>query len=143
MAIKQKPSAQHISFELVDDMGVQTLIDAVRNGMRFPDFIELAVNSPFSLSEWADYLHISKRTLQRYKREQRTFDAMQTERILLVILLYKKGIEVFGSKDKFNQWMESEIPALSMERPKSLLDNSFGIRLLDEELFRIEHGVLA
>ncbi|NEN24917.1 DUF2384 domain-containing protein, partial [Cryomorpha ignava] len=41
------------------------------------------------------------------------------------------------------QWLDSNIVALGGIKPKTLLDSSFGISILNQELIRIEHGVLA
>jgi uncharacterized protein (DUF2384 family) len=45
-------------------------------------------------------LHLNERSLQRYKQQKQTFDPLQSEKIIQVIFLFKKGIEVFGSKEK-------------------------------------------
>jgi uncharacterized protein (DUF2384 family) len=65
------------------------------------------------------------------------------ENIIQISELYNLGIEVFGDKDKFNIWLETQNLALGGIRPKELLDNSFGIGLLKDELLRIEQGILA
>lgn len=127
----------------IDDMGVLTLISMVRKGIKFNTFDEFAVQSPFSMNEWSVFLHLSERTMQRYKTEQKTFDPLQSEKIVEIYLLYKKGIEVFGDRKKFNTWLETENLALGRITPKTLLDSNFGINLLKDELTRIEHGVLA
>ena len=58
-------------------------------------------------------------------------------------MLNKYGIEVFDDQDKFNVWLLTKNVALGGIKPKDLLDSSFGIQLLKDELTRIEHGVLA
>jgi putative toxin-antitoxin system antitoxin component (TIGR02293 family) len=58
-------------------------------------------------------------------------------------LLYKKGVEVMGSHAKFQQWLQTENLALGKIRPEDLLGNSSGLSRLEDELNRIEHGVLA
>lgn len=126
-----------------DDRDTLTLVDIVREGIKFTLFMGFANKSPFSLTEWSGFLHLSERTMQRYKREKRTFDALQSEKILEIALLYKKGISVFGSKEQFDNWLETENLALGKVKPKSLFDNTFGINLLQDELLRIEHGILA
>lgn len=136
-------SEPQVSYSSVDDKNVFSLIEMVRKGIEFPIFFSFANKSPFSLSEWSDFLHLSERTMQRYKKEKRTFDPLQSERILEIAMLYKKGIEVFGSADKFNSWLEAENLALGKVKPKLFFDNSFGINLLKDELTRIEYGVLA
>jgi uncharacterized protein (DUF2384 family) len=50
---------------------------------------------------------------------------------------------VFGDKERFNVWLNATNIALGNVKPKDLLDNTFGISLLKDELGRIEHGILA
>ncbi len=132
-----------ISYDSVDDRDIMFLIDAVRKGIKYAFFINIAKRSPFSIYEWSNFLHLSERTMQRYKKEKRTFDSLQSEKILQIALLYRMGIDVFGNKEKFNSWLETESLALGKIKPKELLDNTFGINMLEDELTRIEHGVLA
>jgi putative toxin-antitoxin system antitoxin component (TIGR02293 family) len=86
---------------------------------------------------------LSERTIQRYKVENRTFDPLQSEKIIEIALFYNKGVEVFGTSVQFNSWLETNNLALGNIKPKMLLDNTFGISMLKDELIRIEHGVLA
>ena len=81
--------------------------------------------------------------MQRYKKERKSFDSNSSEKIIEIALLYKYGIEVFGNKEKFNTWLETKNVALGGIVPKELLDNTFGINLLKDELTRIEYGILA
>lgn len=132
-----------LSYKLIDDKDVFMLISTVREGVKYGMFQNIADKSPFSTSEWSNYLHLSERTFQRYKKEKRTFDPLHSEKILEITLVYNKGIEVFGDKDNFDAWLEAKNVALGSIRPKELLDSTFGIGLLRDELTRIEHGVLA
>jgi putative toxin-antitoxin system antitoxin component (TIGR02293 family) len=136
-------SDKRISYSAIDDKDVIHFIKAVRNGFTFAIFYSFAKNTPFSLSEWSAFLNMSERTMQRHKREKRSFDPIYSEKILQITLLYNLGIEVFGNKEKFSAWLETQNLALGNIKPKELLDNSFGIGLLKDELTRIEHGVLA
>ena len=63
--------------------------------------------------------------------------------IMQIEILHSKGEEVFGSRENFSTWLETENLALGNIIPRDLLKNSFGINLLMDELVRIEHGVLA
>jgi len=132
-----------ISYDSVDDKDVLLIINRIRQGIEYSLFISIANKSPLSMQEWSNFLHISERTLQRYKKEKRTFDTLQSERILQIVLLIELGIDVFGTEEKFNNWLETENLALGKINPKELLDNAFGISLLKDELNRIGHGVLA
>ncbi|WP_114783196.1 type II RES/Xre toxin-antitoxin system antitoxin [Botryobacter ruber] len=132
-----------LSYKLIDDRDVFALIKTVREGIKYTVFKSIADRSPFSSEDWSAFLHLSERTFQRYKKEERTFDPIHSEKIIEITLVYNKGIEVFGNPDKFNTWLESKNVALGGVRPKELLDSTFGISLLRDELTRIEHGVLA
>jgi len=81
--------------------------------------------------------------MQRYQKEQKSFDSLQSEKIIEIALLQKRGVEVFGSKSKFQNWLETPCLTLGDVVPKSLLDSSFGIMLLKDQLTRIEYGILA
>lgn len=132
-----------ISYNSVDDKDILLLINAVKAGIKFTIFNSIANSIPFTLTEWSNFLHLSERTMQRYKRQKKTFDSLHSEKIIEITLLYKLGVEVFGNKEKFNSWLETENLVLGKIKPKSLLDNSFGISLLKDELTRIGYGVLA
>lgn len=119
------------------------LMGIVRNGVGYESFERLLSKYPFSIEEWSEFLHLSERTLQRYKKNGTSFDSLQSERILQITLLYQRGVEIFGDKDNFDIWLNTTSIALGKIKPKELLDNSFGISLLEDELTKIEHGVLA
>ena len=131
------------SYNSVDDKDVFSIISTIKKGIRFNVFNSIALNSPFSLIEWSGFLNISERTMQRYKKEKKSFDSNSSEKIIEIALLYNYGIDVFGNKEKFNSWLETKNVALGGFVPKELLDNTFGINLLKDELTRIEYGVLA
>jgi uncharacterized protein (DUF2384 family) len=79
----------------------------------------------------------------RYKNDNLPFDALQTDKIYQLSIIYDKGLLVFGEKRYFDIWLNTQNIALGGLKPKELLDNSFGIGLVGDELIRIEHGVLA
>jgi putative toxin-antitoxin system antitoxin component (TIGR02293 family) len=131
------------SLSAIDDKDIFRLIEMVREGIKFSIFTNLVGKSPFNISEWSNFLHLSERTMQRYKKEKTTFGNIHSEKILQLTLLFKFGTEVFGTKEKFNTWLEANNLALGNIKPRNLLDNSFGIEMLRDELTRIEHGILA
>jgi putative toxin-antitoxin system antitoxin component (TIGR02293 family) len=132
-----------ISYGSIDDSSVYTLINMVRNGIKFSKFKLLLQVSTFTFSEWAKFLHVSERTLQRYETENKIFDSSQSEKILQISMLYQFGKEVFGTEVVFDSWLKTKSIALGGIAPKELLDSSFGIELVKNELGRLQHGVLA
>ncbi|MEQ8337878.1 MAG: DUF2384 domain-containing protein [Cyclobacteriaceae bacterium] len=93
--------------------------------------------SGLSVNELIGILPIS---IDTYKRKT-AFSPAVTEKILEIEEVYRKGIAAFG--DGFYAWMDAENIALGNIKPKVLLQNSFGIRRLLDQIGRMEHGVLA
>ena len=98
---------------------------------------QILMLSGLSISELMDIIPIS---IDTYKRKTE-FGSAVTEKILEVEEVYRVGLAAFG--DTFHHWMKTENMALGGVKPKSMLKNSFGIRLLLDEMGRMEHGVLA
>ena len=132
-----------ITYATLDDSNAYTLINAVKQGINFSFFERLAKNIPFTLREWSSFLHLSERSLQRYKKDKGTFNSTSSEKIIEIIMLNKYGKDVFGDQKNFNIWLLTKNVALGGIKPKELLDSSFGIQILKDELTCIEHGVLA
>lgn len=133
---------KHKNYEFPDDDEIN-LANRVKEGITFSYFTTLSDRIQMGMQEWADYLHISERTIQRYKKEGKVFDPIYSEKIIHVELLYKKGIDVFGIEENFYTWMDTKSIALGGVKPKDLLDTSFGIMMVYDELGRIEHGIFA
>ena len=129
-------------YEFIDDDEVN-LTNVVREGVTFNYFTKLSDQIHVDMQEWAGYLHLSERTIQRYKKEKRSFDPIYSEKIVSIELLYKRGVNVFGKADNFYAWMDTVSIALGNVKPKHLLDTSFGINMVYTELGRIEHGIFA
>lgn len=132
-----------VSMGNVDDNTILNVIREVRKGIAYNSFTNAVKNVPLTLKEWSGILDLSERTLQRYKKDKRAFDTLQSEKIVQVTLLIRYGRDVFGDENKFNLWLNTENLSIASVKPKELLDSSFGIDLLKDELTRIENGILA
>jgi putative toxin-antitoxin system antitoxin component (TIGR02293 family) len=133
----------NISYSWNDDKRSYLLIKLVREGISYSDFNKVSNRTPFTSKEWATYLNVSVRTMERHREENRVFRKEQSERILSIYQLLNYGQSVFGNSENFFEWMGSESIALGGVKPKELLDTSIGIHMVKDELGRIEHGVLA
>lgn len=137
--MKQKPVKK---YPVLDDDSVG-MVNLLREGVEFPYLNSISDRINFTLEDWASYLHLSERTIQRYKKEKKPFDTIYTEKIVQIDLLYKKGADVFGNEANFHTWMETKSIPLGGVKPKELLDTTYGINLVADELGRIEHGIFA
>ncbi|MEP7127481.1 MAG: antitoxin Xre/MbcA/ParS toxin-binding domain-containing protein [Chitinophagales bacterium] len=122
---------------------IMELIHSSRNGISFANFSAMVKAGPFTTDEWSQLLHVSLRSLQRYKKERKSFDPLLSERILSVAQLNEKGVSVFGDLQSYASWLETKSIALGGGSPKELLDTAFGIALVKDELDRLEHGIFA
>lgn len=133
----------NLTFKSLENSDIYKLIDVTRKGIDYNTFNEFTVSYPLNISTWSKILNMSERTIQRYRREKKRLDSIHTEKLLLIMLLFNKGVSVFGNISNFLAWINSKSIPLGGVKPIDLLDNSFGINMVKDELIKIEHGVLA
>ena len=126
-----------------DESQNHAMIAMVRDGLSYEDFFRFFHTEPFTDQEWANYLGISVRTLDRYRTGQKSFPAKQSERILEIKRLLNFGESVFEDRDNFMDWMCMRNIPMGGVPPKTLLDTTIGINMVKDQLGRIEHGILA
>ncbi len=98
------------------------------------DFLSLPWKQVVSL------LPVTERTLQRYD-QRKHLNVVVSEQVLQIAALAVRGIEVFGDKDKFLEWMKSPCTALAGQEPIDLLKSRLGLEMVIDEIGRIDHGV--
>jgi len=118
------------------------LMKLSQKGVDKEALLRLAKYLDFSVSQMAEVLPVTQRTIQRYSRTHR-FNQMVSEQILQITEVALRGADVLGSRTKFVTWMKSNSPALGNRTPASLLGSRFGAELVLNELGRIEHGVVS
>lgn len=115
-----------------------------QSGVQSGIFYELASVSDISRSKLANKVFgMSPRTLSRQAESQKSLPPHQAELALKLLALYHKGIEIFGKKAHFNNWLQKPAAGLGAQIPFSMLGLSTGIDLVMDELYRLEFGDLA
>ena len=115
-----------------------------KNGIHASVFYDLAIISGINKNQLAEEIfHTSLKTINRHKVDKKKLNAQISERTLKLLALYKKGIEVFGSTDSFNNWLVKPAFGLGNKIPYELMDTFSGIDLIYDEVVRIEYGDLA
>ena len=104
----------------------------------FKNFKKVMDKSPFSLLEWANFLHVSERTLQRYAKDNSSFNGLLIDRILDLEKLIDFGNAEFG--DHFHDWLQSTPYNLYGNKPIELLKSSDGIKTVYNLIGQIVHG---
>lgn len=118
------------------------MLQLTRSGLPKHLLLSLAKRISLTIQEFADIMHISERTLQRYD-DDAIIKTEYAEKAVELARLYTRGEEVFGSLDKFKTWMKTPLHVFKGETPVSLLDSSVGFDMVFKELGRIEHGIFA
>ncbi len=135
----------NIYLGLTNTQPIQSLHDLIglsRKGITKKAVDTLAQRLSIPLPTLFTILHVSPRTWQRYTNDKLLPQDI-TENALLLARLYDRGERVFGELDRFKGYMTHPIIALNGKRPIELLDTTFGFQLINDEITRIEHGVLA
>lgn len=120
------------------------LIHIIREGLPFKIFNLIKEISPFTEDDWASYLDISKKSLQRYSTDKEyLFKSIHTEKIIELAEVTNFGKQVFDTPDQFYLWLKTPSFIFNNLKPVDLLKDSYGKELVMEELNRIEHGIFA
>ena len=109
----------------------------------YSEFKKIADKAPFTQAEWANMLHVSERTLQRYAKSNSSFATINAERAIQIDNVIKRGKEVFGAVDRFYNWLKGKPHMLEGQLSLESLTTALGISMILIQLGRIEHGVLA
>jgi putative toxin-antitoxin system antitoxin component (TIGR02293 family) len=120
------------------------IVQAIRKGLPYKIFNQIKSFTPFSDADWAEYLDLSLKSLQRYRDDKDFyFKPIHTEKIFELAEVTNFGMEVFGSSEKFYGWLNAPSYALNGYKPGELLKDSYGKEMVMAELNRIEHGIFA
>lgn len=119
------------------------IIVAIRAGIPYSLFHLIQGSAPFTENDWADFLDISRKSLQRYRKTYKHyFKPIHSEKIIEMAEVTKVGLDVFEDMDKLKLWLNTPNYSLGKIKPIELLKDSYGKELVIAELTRINHGIL-
>ena len=88
-------------------------------------------------------LVVPKRTLARRKAANEPLTVEETDKALRLERIAMQAERVFGDADKAHRWLRKAKRELKGETPLAWLASEAGARVVEEMLFRIEHGIFA
>lgn len=142
--IEQNSKASKDEFTFLDFFRDRMLIiRVIREGVPYSFFDLIRRYAPFSENDWANFLDISTKSLQRYKQTSKQFKPIQSEKIIEMAEVTSVGLDVFGTPVKFKLWLDTPNFALGSLKPIELLKDSYGKEMVIGELARVNHGILA
>ena len=142
---------QKLSSSKVDEVAVAygrvfdnqlTIIQSIKNGVSYKLFSYIKNRCPFSDEEWARFLGISTKSLQRYALSKtHVFKSIQSEKIIEIAEVCDAGMEVFNNKEDLYAWLTKPAFAFDYEVPMHYMDSSYGTKLIYNQLKRYAHGI--
>jgi putative toxin-antitoxin system antitoxin component (TIGR02293 family) len=138
-AAVKKIYKQYASFIQSDEENILSEPDA----MYATAFNDMVTITNYDKDYAAGLLDVSYKTVTRYQKEEKKFSALQSDYILKTIVLFHKGVKVFGNNESFNRWLDKPAYGLGNIIPRSVITTVTGINFVMDELNRIEHGDLA
>ena len=118
------------------------IIHAIREGISYDFFTLIREITPFNEEDWASFLGISTKSLQRNRiKEDFIFKPIQSEKILELAEVTALGNFVFDTEKQFYLWLNTPSFALGNLEPIELLKDSYGKEMVVNELHKIDQGI--
>ena len=88
----------------------------------------------------SDWLNVSVKTFREYKKPPTTFKENVKEQVLILLSMIKHGIDVFGSINEFDQWLNRNNFYFDNKAPNDYLNTVTGVKFVDDRLTAMEYG---
>lgn len=126
----------------IESGGIFIIYESQRTSTTKAKLVRLAEELGLSREEIAQVVGMTGRNLQRYSSNRKLSEDQYTN-MLLLTRLFIRGVDVFGSKEKFGRWLRKPVRSLGMQRPLDLLRSPLGYTVVEHTIGRIEHGIFA
>ena len=117
-----------------------TLDDAVREGLPFRSFENVAEVLDLRSGELADLIGVASRTLAR-RKHLKTLSAVESDRLVGIARIAALAEATLGSREHVRGWLRHPNRALGGVTPLACLDTEPGRRQVEETLYRISYGI--
>ncbi len=115
------------------------IIHAARNGVTRADLKRFSMRVALPLTKISEIVPASYSTLAKKDH----YDKEVSERLFEIAEVFSKGFEVFGDERKFTRWLYKSNASMGGNIPFSLLDTSYGVKLVINEIERIDYGIFS
>ncbi len=115
-------------------------VDQIRTGLPYRAVERLREELDLSLSELAEALSISTRTLNRRKQAE-SLEPDESDRVFRIARVYAHALSVLEGRERAVAWFKKSNRALGGRVPLEMFDTDVGAEMVDDALTRIEYGV--
>ena len=102
--------------------------------------LTLKKSTKFNDDILSDLLNVSVKTFRSYKKPEQEINDNIKEHLLLLLSIIQHGKKIFGSSDKFEEWLVKENFFFDKKSPIEFMNTITGIRFIDDRLTAIEYG---
>jgi putative toxin-antitoxin system antitoxin component (TIGR02293 family) len=126
----------------VPEVNVTTLdkMAIIEEGVTKKILESFKTSAQLDYDQLAGNLHVARATLINKKGDEK-FNLDLSDKIVSLIDIYSYGYQVFGDRNKFNEWVFQPNKALGNKPPFDFLSNSFGRQEVKNLIGRIDYGV--
>ncbi len=114
---------------------------AVREGLPYRSFENVAEALDLRSGELADLIGVASRTLAR-RKQQKTLSAVESDRLVGIAHIATLAEATLGSKEHVRRWLRHTNRALGGATPLSCLDTEPGRRQVEAILYQIRYGMI-
>lgn len=118
------------------------MVEMVRFGLPHSSLASVMEVLHLSADSLASALALPKRTLARRKKQDR-LTAEESDRLMRLARAAAQAMAVLGDSEKAVRWLKKPNRALGNVTPLSQMDTEAGVRMVEQVLGRIEHGVFS
>jgi putative toxin-antitoxin system antitoxin component (TIGR02293 family) len=115
----------------------------VTHGLPAKVALDLGERLNISQDRLSELTSIPKRTLHRRVEQQALLKQDESERVLRLLSLYARAVEVFEDKDRATAWFSSRPRAFGGKSPLEFMETEPGSRWVEDVLGRIEDGIFS
>lgn len=137
MAVGQVSIAKNIPGRITDSQVLQLLKTGEVDHRYLLYFKQQSNISDELLSSW---FNLNVKTFRNYKNNSNDLNDNLKEQIILLVSLFKHGTAVFGSEEKFSDWLKRGNFFFDGDEPISFLKTITGIRFIEDRITAIEYG---
>jgi putative toxin-antitoxin system antitoxin component (TIGR02293 family) len=115
----------------------------VAHGISAQVALDLGNRLKISRDRLSELICLPKRTLHRRIEQGELLKQDESERVLRLLRLYARAVEVFEDQERVTRWFSSRPKALGGKTPLEFMQTEPGARWVEDVLGRIEHGVFS
>ncbi|MCL2938985.1 MAG: DUF2384 domain-containing protein [Trichodesmium sp. MAG_R02] len=117
------------------------IVSIIRQGFSIISVMKVAEYCGISESQMAGLLATSERTISRRKKDQKSLDLSESDRLYRIAKIFAHTLDVFENVETARDWLKKSNRALAGKTPLELLDTDAGTQQVDQLLNKIEYGV--